>query len=267
MTAAGAGKVRRLFIALPLPEEVRRRLAGEARTLPERFFRPLKEENLHLTLAFLGDTPDPARETVEEVMGETAAAFAERFPDPVTAEIGGPGAFPHPGSPRVVWMGLARGAGEAGVLAEALGKGLRRAGLRFDGKPFAAHITIAYARRDLPPGGMTEAGEVFLDFLRRRGAVTRHAGAGGEGGRREARGAGGGGVGRGRSMDGTGGTEKTGGAVTGHVGAGGMTFPLGEMVLMESELRPGGSVFTPLLRAPLVRMNPSIRGDGDQSFR
>lgn len=207
-------RTRRLFIALPLPETVRRALAAEGRALPARCFRPLKEENLHVTLVFLGDTPDAALGAVEEAMRDAAGAFVRGAGAPIAACVGGLGAFPGPGEPRVVWAGLARGAVEAGELSGALRVRLRRAGVRFDGKPFAAHITIAYARRDPGPAGTREAGEAFTEALRRRGA-------GGP-----------------RPME-----------------AG--SFDIGEMVLLESLLRPGGSEFIPVCRVPLgAQRNP-----------
>lgn len=201
-----AGKTRRLFIALPLPGHIRSRLADMRQDLPAGYFRPLKEENIHITLVFLGDTPDSGLAAAESAAREAAEEFAAGTHAPFAAELGGFGAFPHPGEPRVVWVGLSRGGIEAGRLSENLRRRLRRSDLRFDSKPFAAHITVAYARRDLGRAGLKEAGAAFTDMLRRRGSRKPRAGE---------------------------------------------TFEFGEMILMESGLRPGGSVFAPVLRIPV----------------
>lgn len=54
----------RLFIALTLPPDTRAALAEIQTRMPEG--RPVPEENLHLTLAFLGDQPDSVAEALHE---------------------------------------------------------------------------------------------------------------------------------------------------------------------------------------------------------
>jgi 2'-5' RNA ligase len=209
----------RLFLALPLPGDVRTGLKKIQAALPGKYFRGLKAENFHLTLAFLGDTPEGRAPEIEACMRETCENIAA-----FEGSLGGPGAFPHGGEPRVVWVGLAAGTVQAGCLAEALRRGLRRAGVRFDGKPFKAHITVAYARRDLGRDDLRKAGEAFLEYLKSRG---RAAG------------------------DGKPGAAALGDTASGSASIGERRFLFEEVVLMRSDLCPGGSVFTPLCRASL----------------
>ncbi len=64
----------RAFVALPLPEEVRSRLAVAQFLLP--LPRKLPPESLHITLAFLGDQPEAVLEEVH------LALSALRLPPP-----------------------------------------------------------------------------------------------------------------------------------------------------------------------------------------
>ena len=72
-------------------------------------------ENLHLTMRFLGPTA-PAR--VPEVIAAAEAAVAGV--DPIEVRLAGAGAFPSPDRPRVMWLGIDRGAPELAHLAARL---------------------------------------------------------------------------------------------------------------------------------------------------
>jgi 2'-5' RNA ligase len=98
----------------------------------------VKAENLHITLAFLGWTPDDRLDDVTSAARQ-AAAGVSRF----LMTLEGVGRFPERGRPRVVWIGIAAGAAsvlqlEAGVAAD-----LRSRGLRFDDRPLSPHLTLA----------------------------------------------------------------------------------------------------------------------------
>lgn len=63
--------IMRLFIALPLPEDIRHDLAALQTRLPAG--RPVAQENLHLTLAFLGDQPQDTAEDIHEALDTLSA--------------------------------------------------------------------------------------------------------------------------------------------------------------------------------------------------
>ena len=123
----------RLFVAIPLPPD----LAARAfEILPPSLpaLRRVKAENLHLTLAFLGQTPD------ERLGDVTVASFKLSFDRA--------GRFPERGRPRVVWLGIADGAESVTELGEGVYAGLRSRGLRFDDRPLAPHLTLARVVED-----------------------------------------------------------------------------------------------------------------------
>jgi 2'-5' RNA ligase len=132
----------RLFVAIPLPPDV----AGRASVvLPTSLpaLRRIKPENLHLTLAFLGETPEGRLPDVG-----TAAEEAARSIAPFTLAFDRAGQFPERGRPRVVWLAVDAGLADVQRLGENLHRQLRSAGLDFEDRPLAPHLTVARVEED-----------------------------------------------------------------------------------------------------------------------
>ena len=154
--------MRRLFLAIPLTEEARQAIArllrgALAHPLPGR---PVRPENWHLTLRFLGDVDEVGCDRlVREVdAAERGPAFALRW--------GGLGAFPRPQRATVLWLGAERGAEEAEHLAEAIEEAVEAAGFPPEDRPFRCHLTLSRIRPDqdvtavlqaVPPLGLSMA--------------------------------------------------------------------------------------------------------------
>jgi len=132
----------RLFIAVPLPADVRERAAA---LLPPDLpgLKPVRADLMHLTLAFLGWTAD---ERLGDVIAAAGAATAGQ--GPFTLALDHAGRFPERGRPRVIWLGIGAGADELARLASAVAEALRAREIRFDDRPFAAHLTLARVRED-----------------------------------------------------------------------------------------------------------------------
>lgn len=88
----------RLFIAVDLPEDVRRRLASLV-AHAVLGVRPVRAEQVHLTLHFLGDADDAS-------LAHLAAALANLGQEPFTIDLAGTGVFPPQGRPTVLWTGV-----------------------------------------------------------------------------------------------------------------------------------------------------------------
>ena len=132
----------RLFVAIPLPPE----LANRASTiLPSSLpgLRRVKPENLHITLAFLGWTPEEELAAVTEAAIEAAAPVSG-----FTLDFDRAGRFPERGRPRVVWLGMAAGALSVIKLGEGVQAGLRSRRVHFDDRPLAPHLTLARVDED-----------------------------------------------------------------------------------------------------------------------
>ncbi len=127
----------RLFVAVPLPPELK---AGLARAqhqlrdtgLPLRLSHP---ESLHVTLAFLGERPAESLEQLRD-----AVLSVGRTCGPFECRCAGLGAFPSPRRARVVWAGLDH-VGNWAILHRKLVRALNEADERFQ-----PHITLARMR-------------------------------------------------------------------------------------------------------------------------
>lgn len=99
---------------------------------------------MHVTLAFLGETPDARLADVTAAV-ETAASGVTAF----DVELDRSGRFPPTGRPRVVWLGIGAGAPSLMTLGERVRAELGRRTIGFDNKPLRAHVTIGRVREDV----------------------------------------------------------------------------------------------------------------------
>jgi len=99
---------------------------------------------MHVTLAFLGQTPDERLADVTAA-AQTAASGVNAF----DVELDRSGRFPPTGRPRVVWLGIGAGAQNLLTLGERVRVELGRRTIGFDNKPLRAHVTIGRVREDV----------------------------------------------------------------------------------------------------------------------
>jgi 2'-5' RNA ligase len=104
----------------------------------------VKPELMHVTLAFLGTTPDERSADVAAA-ADTAAREVTAF----DIELDRPGRFPASGKPRVVWLAIGAGAPALLALGDSLRAELARRELAFDNKPLRAHLTVGRVREDV----------------------------------------------------------------------------------------------------------------------
>lgn len=124
----------RLFVAVNLTEPCKKALLAVQRDLLARADagRAMPAAQLHLTLAFIGESDRPAKAT---------ACLAGLAAGPATIEIAGVGRFGR-GGEILVWAGL-----RPCMILEALAADVRRrlltGGFAVDPKPFRPHLTLA----------------------------------------------------------------------------------------------------------------------------
>jgi 2'-5' RNA ligase len=103
----------------------------------DRGVRPVRPEQLHLTLRFLGDTEEDRVPDLRELMAEAVEGVG-----PFRLAFEGVGAFPNERRPRVVWIGLT-GAEPLMVIARRLEEGVVGLGWRPEKRGFRPHATVA----------------------------------------------------------------------------------------------------------------------------
>jgi 2'-5' RNA ligase len=141
----------RLFIGIELPAEVRADVAGIAdgcrrriaRVAPRAVLRWIPEDNLHITLWFLGDVDEPRTAVLMEALRQPFQTTA------FTARLGGLGAYPPSGGPRVIWQGIDEGREGLQSLHAELAIRLPAAGFEAEHRPYSPHVSLARVK-DVP---------------------------------------------------------------------------------------------------------------------
>ncbi|MHB8584628.1 MAG: RNA 2',3'-cyclic phosphodiesterase [Thermoplasmatota archaeon] len=130
----------RAFIAVSVgsPPAIARVLGELARV--EADLKVVPPENVHVTLAFLGQTDERLVPKVRDAMASAARGVA-----PMDVTLRGLGTFPPHGSPRVIWVAM-EGASALSGMEAALRPPLGAVGFELDARPFQPHLTLARAR-------------------------------------------------------------------------------------------------------------------------
>lgn len=142
----GAG-IRRLFFALWPDGAVREALAGLLEGESPHTGRRVPEQNLHMTLAFVGNVTAEQQTCMEAVAATIEAA-------PFTVTLDRLGYWPRP---RIVWAGASVTPPALIDLVARLNRGLSGCGHEPEQRPYQAHVTLtrkAHAglrRREVEP--------------------------------------------------------------------------------------------------------------------
>jgi 2'-5' RNA ligase len=132
----------RLFVGIELDDRVREAAARISeslrRQLSERVdARWIAASNLHITLWFIGEIGDARSEELRQVLERPYEVPA------FDLEIGGLGAFPPSGPPRVFWLGVAAGLASLRRIHSELAVRLGPLGFEPERRAYSAHVTIA----------------------------------------------------------------------------------------------------------------------------
>ncbi len=154
--------MKRLFIAVELPEEIKEYLSSAVRTLQETGAdaKWVEPKNIHLTLKFLGATP---AETIPAIRRAMTAVTDNARAVPASLETFG--GFPSLAAPRVLWVSLTDKEKRLEHIVRELEDSLSAVGFAKEDRPFKAHITLARLRSSRNRLSLTEAARKFQAVL------------------------------------------------------------------------------------------------------
>ncbi len=151
----------RTFVAVALPAPVTAALGELADRIRATGLRGrwVPTANIHLTLAFLGDT------AVERV-SSLGAALTEAVSGCAAFDLvpAGLGVFPDPRRARVLWVGLKDASEALATLTDAVYKSLTPLGFRLPKRSATGHLTLARAKDQFDGRFLFPVLETYRDF-------------------------------------------------------------------------------------------------------
>ena len=146
----------RLFIAVNIPAEIRKKIGDAQKELPEEGgLVKVTLPRMHITLKFLGEVNPRMLDSVDGVLREISFS-------PFRVKVRGVGVFPNEKYIKVVWAGC-----ESPALEDLAGDINSKLGGMFGEEEFTGHLTIARVKRKIALGAFLKkyVNEKFGDFL------------------------------------------------------------------------------------------------------
>jgi RNA 2',3'-cyclic 3'-phosphodiesterase len=132
----------RCFIAIEIPDAVKREIAEVADILKkyDADIKWVNVENLHVTLKFLGSTPEESVPEIRESLFKAVSSF-----QPFYIKIKGTGVFPNRKFPRVIWVGV-ENRETLPKLAADIDVSVSLLGYKKEEREFKPHLTLGRVR-------------------------------------------------------------------------------------------------------------------------
>jgi RNA 2',3'-cyclic 3'-phosphodiesterase len=132
----------RCFIAIEIPELIRKEISGLIDNLKkyDADVKWIHAENIHLTLKFLGNTPEILLPKINDSLSAVVASYK-----PFYITIGDTGVFPNRKFPKVCWIGI-EDTGMLKTLRGDIETSMKRLGFKSEEREFNPHLTIGRVR-------------------------------------------------------------------------------------------------------------------------
>ena len=146
---------KRIFVAVDISDEARRKVADYIETLRNKFPRLRvgwdKPEKLHLTLKFIGDTDEKQLETLDMIVEKIASEISNfKF------QISNTGVFPSVKNARVLWIDILDEKGSLAELNRQIEIECVKNGFPREKRNYKSHLTIARLREPHLSGKLVE---------------------------------------------------------------------------------------------------------------
>jgi 2'-5' RNA ligase len=148
----------RLFVALEIPEPVRREVARRMAGLRDRLPRArwVDPEMIHLTLLFLGQVEDAKIPVLSDALRE---AFAKH--PPLDLRLSGGSTFPPRRPARVAWVGMEAPEGLKALQADVSAAAVEAIGFEPEERPYHPHVTLARCDPNWPRDAVDKFANAF----------------------------------------------------------------------------------------------------------
>ena len=151
----------RCFVAIELPDPVRRRLGDLQERLARqcRGVRWVRPDAIHVTLKFLGDVPDAQLAPVSEAVSDVASQCM-----PFEFEVRSAGCFPPQRSARVVWAGVENTTEALATCQDLCENAFVELGFARESRSFSPHLTLGRVKDPRSAGDLRKRVAELGDF-------------------------------------------------------------------------------------------------------
>ena len=134
---------RRVFIGIPIGHKIKSILSSLKSTVHSSTnnIKWIPPENIHLTLSFLGNISD---KDIPNIIQSLENCITSKY---FKIEIESTGVFPSVNFPKILWIGICKGADELTLLQKEIERSIRKFKKISRKEKFKPHITIARMRR------------------------------------------------------------------------------------------------------------------------
>lgn len=151
----------RSFIAIQLPDEVKRALAElqeQLKLRESRYVKCVDPQSIHLTLQFLGNVVVNKLDEISDVM-ERATEGVSTF----QLEVKGLGVFPNIKRVQVIWVGVGGDIEQLIGLQKCIETGMMPLGFNPEKRAFTPHLTLARLRDQATLYERQKLGQLITD--------------------------------------------------------------------------------------------------------
>lgn len=139
----------RAFIAIDLPPSIQEAIEQQTsrlrKTLGDEIVRWVAPQNLHLTLKFLGNVPNPHLDFIKQALTQCADSHSA-----FDLQVSGLGYFPNLKRIRSIWVGVHVPV-ELASLQKSIENGAERLGYEKELRAFSPHLTLGRVRQTIDP--------------------------------------------------------------------------------------------------------------------
>ena len=145
-----ADRLKRTFLAVELPYQVKQVVLQLQTTVEAKpkVVKWMKAANIHLTLRFIGATPEEEIPKINAALAEVVKGYRD-----IKLRVKGTGVFPKPQRPRILWLGIEGSVDPLRDLVTGINRALDEMGYPAEKRQYTPHITIArinYPQRVTP---------------------------------------------------------------------------------------------------------------------